>query len=172
MFVRFTLDRSYFLSRLSAPTPSFARSFAFLPPSLPLSPPRPARRTLRAPFPPCPSPLSPTSGVSVVLRLPATSAEGRGPETRGRGHVDSLRSLARSLARSPRLGIASLRFACGASSSSAAWRGTARRSVLLLLLLLSSSALSLDVAALLIVRAARPAACARARCDFSPRKIA
>lgn len=58
------------------------------------------------------------------------------------GHVDSLRSLARLA--SPRLALP--RFACGASSSSAAWS----------VLSSSSSSLSLDVAAalLLIVRAA------------------
>lgn len=117
---------------------SLARSFAFLPPCSPSRPP--TRRTLRAPFPPCPSPLSPTSGVSAVQRLRAASAEGRGQNTRG---AAMLTRSARSLA-SPRLALP--RFACGASSSSAA------RSVLSS----SSSSLSLDVAAalLLIVRAA------------------
>lgn len=111
LFVRFTLNRSYFLSRLSAVTPSSVVSAARS--RFCLSPSRTHARTLR--FPPCPSPLSPTSGVSVAPRQQALRAATR--STR-RGHVDSLRSLVR-------LTSASLRFACGASS----WlRGAAQRS--------------------------------------------
>lgn len=122
LFVRFTLDHSYFLSRLSAATPSFvtseplARSPAFLSPSLRPRPPPPLTQcTFRSPFPPCPSPLSPTSGVSVVQRGYAQLARRAGARNTRRGHVDSLRSLAR---------LASL---CLASLVALLRRGAARR---------------------------------------------
>lgn len=49
-----------------------SRPLAFL--ALPPPPPF-ALRTLRSPFPPCPSPLSPTSGVSVVQRARRVGAQ-------------------------------------------------------------------------------------------------
>lgn len=100
LFVRFTLDRSYFLSHLSAATPSpvgVGRSRSFLPP---FPHPPSVRRTLRSPFPP--------RALRLFLQPPASSVlyserGGPGPETRG---AAMLTRSARSLA-SPR--FASLR---------------------------------------------------------------
>lgn len=150
LLVRFTLDRSYFLSRLSAATPSSQSSVASAVRSL-------ARSLARVPSTLLPvPPTHPTHASGSVSSVPFASFSnlrrqccaavtrsergGPGPETRG---AAMLTRSARSLA-SPRLALP--RFACGASSSSAA------RSVLSS----SSSSLSLDVAAalLLIVRAA------------------
>jgi len=103
---------------------SLARSRSFLPL------PRPSTHPLHASLSVSSVPFASFSNLRRQCCMYSGNAQrARRARNTRRGHVDSLRSLARS----PRLAL--LRFACGASSSSAAWRG-AERPVLLLLLLL------------------------------------
>jgi len=112
LLVRFTLDRSYFLSRLSAATPSFClhRVPSSFPPDHPATRSRFGLRFLRA----VPCRAVPFASFSNLRRQCCSERGGPEPETRGAAMLTrSDRSLD-----SPR--FASLRFA---SSSSATRRG-------------------------------------------------
>lgn len=144
LFVRFTLDHSYFLSRLSAATPSSvastARSAARVSPS---HPPPPSVRPVHASLSVSSVPFASFSNLrrQCCKAGYAQLARRAGARNTRRGHVDSLRSLAR---------LASLCFASLVALLRRARRG-AERSVSSS----SSSSLSLDAtASLLIVRAA------------------